>query len=351
MAEERAWLLSASNDKEEEIVAFIENHGGDFDGLIGSFYLPENMRRLRERLPTVCVSNRTGSRELPRVISDDVEIGRMAARFYLDKGHRSFAYVEFGAYSFSRERGQGFREVLEQHGKTCANYDWAERPLEEKPQRGQAWLRGLPKPVAIFTANDAIARYVAQACLDANLTIPEEVSILGVDDDETESLLAGMPLSSVRLPFEVIGRRAAERLARLMAGEPMIRDETRIPPEGVIERLSTDVIAVDDPQLSAALRYARDAPAALNTVRAAAEHAGISVRTLQYRARRRLGRRFYEVVLDLRLARARQMLLESNRSATEIARLCGLGSLPQLSRAFRRRYGCSPRELRRRAGR
>ncbi len=349
-AERRGWTLRADDDPPDMLRPYLETHGGEYRGVIGAFSDEALIRYLANcGLPAVNVSNRGGNDLPPRVISDDIEAGRLAARHFLAKGYASFAFMGFAGHRYSEERAAGFSEELAARGRSCrrieirgGDYDY-EKAQAERARR----LRALPKPLALFAANDIMARHAALACRAARLAVPDEVAILGADDDETESWLAGVPLSSVRMPFEAIGERAARLLAELLRGAPPPADPIRLPPTGVIERRSTDVAAVDDPILSRALQYAREAPAVAATLQAAAAHAGVSVRTLQYRCRARLGRRFHEVALDLRMQRARQMLMESNRTVAEVAGECGLGGPAQFSRLFRRHFGAAPVEFRR----
>lgn len=349
-AEEVRWVIRATMLEESAILPFLRAHPDDFAGVIGAFGDPHIMRQLRERLPAVNVSSRTRSSLLPRVIINDAQVGRAAAEYLLTKGYRHFAVVRFGGHEFSRQRACSFREALATRRLPCAEYNWAEAPLEEKLDRCAEWVRALPRPVAIFATNDTLAQNIVQTCREAHVAVPEEAAIVGVDDDETESWLAGIPLSSVRIPFETLGRRAAELLAHLMAGGAPPDEPIRIAPLGVVERRSSDVMAVDDPQLEKALRYALEAPRALSTVRAAASFAGLSVRALQYRCHQRLHRSFHEIVLEARLQRARHMLADTHRSVAEIAEICGFGGAPQFIRRFRRRYGVSPLQWRRNIG-
>lgn len=348
-AEVFGWTLRATDDTEPDILRYLSEHAADYTGVIGAFSNPSLMQFLRSNLPSVNVSNRAKLDLLPRVISDDVEVGRLAARHFLAKGYTSFAFIGIHGHRYSDERREGFLTELSRHGRECRVYTGEGVSPEDAPVFRDRFVRALPKPVALFAANDIMACHVAQAARAAGISVPDQAAILGVDDDETEGLLAGIPLSSVRIPFAAIGARAAALLAELLAGAPPPGAPIRLPPVGVIERRSTDVAAVDDPILSKALRYAREAPAVAATLRAAAAHAGISVRGLQYRCKARLGRRFHDVVLDLRLQRARQLLIESNLNVSEIAQACGLGAVAQFSRAFRKRFGAAPTQFRRQA--
>lgn len=349
-AEKVRWVIRATHLDDSALLSFLRGHWHEFSGVIGAFGHPNIMRWVHGRLPAVNVSNRTRSSPLPHVIADDARVGRTAAEYLFTKGYRHFAVIRFGGHEFSRQRARSFRNALAAHHLACAEYNWAEAPLDETFDRCAEWVRTLPKPVAIFATNDTLAQNLAQICREAQIAVPEDAAIVGVDDDETESWLAGIPLSSVRIPFETLGRRAAELLAHLMAGGAPPVEPTRIAPLGVVERRSSGVMAVGDPPLEKALRYALSAPRALSTVRAASAYAGLSVRTLEYRCRQRLRRSFHEIVLEARLQRARQMLADTHRSVAEIAELCGFGGASQFIRRFSRRYGISPLQWRRTAG-
>ena len=210
-----------------------------------------------------------------------------------------------------------------------------------------AWLKSLPRPVAIMACNDICGRQVLEASLGQGLNVPDDVAVLGVDDDGLICNLANPPLSSVAFNLEQAGYQAAEVLDGLMAGR--IREPQRImvPSLWVVARRSTDVIATDDRHLSGALRFIRDHARHAIGVSDVVQQAGLSRRGLEIRFRQILGRSIRSEIERVRLAFAKQLLLETALPLQRIATLVGFGSLPYLSNVFRRETGLTLAQFRR----
>jgi len=196
------------------------------------------------------------------VLWDSVAIGRMAARYFLDRHYTRFAFVgdTHSETYWSREREQTFRKVLQEAGHHfCHVYgpctaaeqlDWAvERP------RMEAWLKALPQPIALFAPNDRRGKQVLDACMDAGLSVPDEVAVLGVDNDEWICEAAVPTLSSIRCAPHQAGYQIAEHLDRLMRGERLPKREYLVFPTSVVTRQSTDWMAVEDQRMARALTH------------------------------------------------------------------------------------------------
>jgi LacI family transcriptional regulator len=194
-----------------------------------------------------------------------------------------------------------------------------------------------------------LARAVIREVTSLGAMVPDEVAVLGVDDDEIHCELAGVRLSSVRLNTEQIGHEAAALLGRLIAGGPKPQQPVLVYPAQVITRRSTDVVALSDPEVSAAVRFIRDRGGRGIGVEDLLERTLLARRTLEMRFRKALGRSPHQEIRRVQIERARSLLSGTDRPVGEIADACGFKETRQLSTAFHERFGISPRQYRRRA--
>lgn len=216
------------------------------DGLLVSIETLEMAQALESwRCPVVNVSNVMLGLTYPRVGADNVQVGRIAADHFLACGLRHFGYFGPQDQSYAVERRRSFSQALAEAQQSCFNYDLsAELPFDVYNQRWDInqsvyrWLHKLPKPVGVFTPSDNWGVQLLEVCRDVGLRVPEDVAVLGVDDDELDCDFARPRLSSVMLPAESIGYAAAELLDRLLAREATADTAILIPSPGVARRQS-----------------------------------------------------------------------------------------------------------------
>ena len=181
------------------------------------------------------------------------------------------------------------------------------------------------------------------------LQVPDQVAVLGVDNDEINCELAGVQLSSIRLNTEEIGYTAADLLSKLIAGEPPPEKPILIPPVEVITRRSSDVLALSDPEVAAVVRFIRDSGGRDINVDDLLKHTSLSRRSLEMRFRKALNRSPFQEIRRVQLERAQLLLARTDRPVREIADACGFKESRQLSIAFHERLGLTPRQYRRRS--
>lgn len=276
--------------------------------------------------------------------SDLRAIGELAAEHFLERRFVNFAFVgEIHDINWSRERGDAFAARVRLEGLACHRYgalsarerkDWA---LER--ERLGAWLKALPKPVAVFAAMDVRGRQVLDACLSVGLDVPHEVAVLAVDNDELICESTTPPLSSIALDAERMGYEAAEVLDSAMrTGRRHARVTRTFPPLHVVVRRSTEAMKIGDPVVAAALEFIwlnAQNPIGVPDV---VSHTGVSRRLLELRFRRALSGTIQEELQRTRLKRVRALLAESNLSVTAIAKAAGFTSKSYLGKVFRRVY-------------
>jgi len=283
---------------------------------------------------------------------DSQEAGRMAAEHLLGRGFKSFGYCGYAGRAWSRRRCEGFCDRLEKAGFRCAVFQPPKRkkPLlwqrERKPVT--AWLRSLPKPVGIMACNDLRGRQVLEASTLGEMPVPDDVAVVGVDDDQLVCELSNPPLSSVVLNAEQGGYRAAELLDALMFRRRRKPQLIKVEPLWVVARQSTDVLAVEDQAVATALRYIRENARAPIGVDNVVEQLDVSRRALEIRFKQSLGRSIRAEIQRMRLGWAKQLLVETNLPVARVAEAAGFNSLSYLSRVFRREVGETLSQYRRR---
>lgn len=296
-------------------------------------------------------------KEIPdtyRIVADDLAIATLAADHLLNRGFRHFAFVGYDTMYWSRRRKDGFAKAVGAAGFGCEVFVQSRGPgrrLWRWEQKALAeWLAALPKPTGLLACNDDRARQVVDACLTAGLSVPEEIAIVGADNDEFVCNLSNPPISSVALNVEEAGFEAARLLDDLMrGGRPQPRDI--IPATlGVVTRRSTEVTAIQDPTVAEAVRFIRANGRKPLQVSDVVEAAAVSRRGLYDRFRRALGCSVHEYIKKARVAEIERLLLDTETPVSEIAELLGFPSADHIASYFRSVRGVNPLTLRRQGG-
>ncbi len=312
----------------------------------------DEARLLATGLPVVNVSGRLDLPRLNNVINDDTRVGELAAAFFRRRGFAHFGYCGVSRHESSRRRGEGFKRVLAAEGATAAEVTLPEMPEGDavSPQavaRIGRWLASLARPLALFCFNDAVARAVTEACESASLRIPDDVALLGVDNEDIPLGFSAVALSSFELNRREIGFRASQRLLVLLKTPGLPPATDRVPPVKIVARGSTDKLAVNDPVVAAALDYIADHVGNVIYVDEIAREVGVSRRSLETRFRAALDTPVYAEVQRQQLERAEIMLKETpNLTIAEVAYACGFQDARHLAVVCRRKLGCTPGALR-----
>jgi LacI family transcriptional regulator len=312
---------------------------------------------LRTGSPTVDVRNILPGLGLPGVGPDNRAVVQLALSHFLDLRlrHVGFLGARRGENRYLDVRRDCFRELAEKAGlpsyfhcperKACGNWTW-----EQEQGRLAQWLKLLPKPVGVMACDDDRGLQVLDACLRTGLVVPDEVAIVGVNNDEALCRLTNPPLSSIDVNPERIGCEAAALLDRLMAGAKPPTQVAEFAPRGLVIRQSSDTIGVADPHVAAALRYIRahaSQPIAVSEVAGAAE---ISQSTLERRFTEVLRRTPNQEIRRVRLAHAQRLLTETDLPLATIAQKSGFRSIGYFCEVFHQQLGCTPGVFRRDRG-
>jgi LacI family transcriptional regulator len=308
--------------------------------------------------PVVNVCGALSDLPFPAVGIDNAAVGRAAAEHLLERGLKHFAYLGHGGFAFSTRREEGFAGRLAEAGyrahtfRAPAGGDFQPngRPLGP-PERLAAWLRGLPRPCGLFACNDIWGGYATEVCRRAAVAIPDEVAVVGVDDDDLLCELARPRLSSVRVPSESIGHEAAAWLDRLIAGGASQKEPMLLPPAGVKARQSSDLLAVEDAVVKGILRRMRECRADPLSVDDVVRGVAVSRRSAERRFRAVVGRGIAEELRRSRIEHAKGLLADTSLSVADVAARSGFASPQRFAVAFRREAHTTPSGYRERHGR
>jgi len=302
--------------------------------------------------PVVVLDNPIPPGTRPSVVTDGAALGRMAADYFLDRGYYHFGYVSGGATAGDGWWG-GFEARITAHAASTfsvlpAALRLGRRPYDEALGLVANWLQQLPKPSAVLTCDDQHGVVTIQAARLASLRVPEDVSVLGVQDEGIFRELGHVSLSSIALAAERMGFEAARMLHGLLEGRSVSREPLRVPPVEVITRRSTDCRVVADPDVRTALtwisHHLHERFAVVDLLNAVA----MSRSSIERRFKASLGRTPHEEVLRQRVERARTLLVDTDWDLKQIAAACGFAGREYFGNVFKKATGESPAAYRRR---
>lgn len=290
---------------------------------------------------------------LSRVSCDSLEIGRVAADYFLERHHTHFAFVgEINDIHWSQDRAEAFSARITEHGFKCHIYpgltarERNDFGIEQK--RLCAWLKALPKPVAIMAAWDVRGRQVLNACMKAGIPVPQEAAVLSVDNDEIICETTNPPLSSIQMGAEEACYQAAKVLDGLMRGKDVSRKHViTYGAVRIVTRRSTEAIRIADPLVVKTLEFIWLNIGSSINVADVARHLNVSRRLLEIHTRKALGRTVHDEIIRVRLNRAQSLLRDTRLTINEIAEACGFAGPSHFGRRFQDAFHTTPSAFRR----
>jgi len=301
----------------------------------------------RSKLPVVDVSADRLKSEFPRVSIDDKTVARIAVAHLQNKGLRAIAFIGDKRFVWSRQRSDEYRRLMKKLGEPCRIYkertgNFGGEGSDSELRSIARWLKNLPRPVGVFACYDNRALQVLEACQLSDFSVPTDVAVMGVDDDEVLCQLSHPPLTSVLPNARLTGYEAAAMLARMMHGERLATQTRYIEPLRVVERQSTDITAVDDPKIAAALRYINEHACEGIDVNDVLKAVPVSRTLFDSKFKALLGHTPHDHIVGKRIERARQLLSGSELTITVIAELVGFPNTSYFSTVFHRTVGITP---------
>ncbi len=326
----------------------------DCDGLIARIESEEEARVMADLgIPIIDIANSATGVLFSQVANDDYQTGVIGAHYLKELGSRNWGWCGVSGVRWARERLRGFiAGSLCPAGQVMAfnqSLGWWRRLYEESDEL-EAWLMGLHKPIALFCCNDLSAMKVELACQRLGISIPDEVMVLGVDNETLICELATPSISSIQPDCRMIGYEAASLLDDLLHGRITGRQSRKIAPLPIIERESTRYAHCSDEHVGDALRLIkREASYGLTAAEVAAESA-ISRRALEIRFKNERGRTILEEIVRQRLQEASRLLIYSALTVSEVGQLSGFASEHRFFALFKEAYGMTPLSYRKERG-
>ncbi len=321
------------------------------DGIIARIENEQTARYIQDAgLPAVDLSAFRIIPSLPYVETDDRAIGRLAVEHYLERGFKNFGFYGDSRFPWSKQRGASFEEHLTAQHYSCHTFV-AEQSHDRTMRVSERnklirWLHSLPKPIGIMACYDSRGQQLLEACRFANIAVPDEIAVIGVDNDELLCELSDPPLTSIQSNAVRTGYLAAELLERMMAGETIGSEAHLIEPLGIHIRLSTDVLAVDDKIVSEAVRFIREHAHEDIQVQDVLSELSISRRMLDSRFKKALGRTPHEEIIAVKVKEIKELLVETKLPLASIAEITGFKHTEYMSVVFMRATGKRPGQYR-----
>tara|TARA_R110002072_G_scaffold302615_1_gene486853 strand:+ start:144086 stop:145282 length:1197 start_codon:yes stop_codon:yes gene_type:complete len=347
-------LLHQEMSLDSELPAWIRN--SSVSGVIARVdtHTVDALRELQ--VPIVDVRCHRQFAGIPQVDTDNHRVAELAFEHLWDRGFRSFAWCGYQFATYSDERLKAFREFVTNSGHPLSVYQSRSElntSLTTIEQSGitdveplSRWLTSLDRPTGLFVCNDIRGQQVLNVCRRLEIAVPDDIAVIGVDDDEAVCQLSTPPLSSVRPDAASVGYRAAEILDGMMQGIMAPHDKETISPTGVVERLSTQVVAVADRELARVCRFIRENACRDIKVGDIIQFSSLSRRQLERRFRDELGHTPHEEITAVQIRRVKQLLAETTMTLEQIAPLAGYKHKESLSAVFKRETGETPGDYR-----
>jgi LacI family transcriptional regulator len=325
------------------------------DGIIARIttsQMSQALRRLRVPIINVSAIEIEGC-EGPRVTSDFHACAKLMADHFLDRGFQHFAYAGPLQHAYVRQHLDAVQLALQaaQADVSVARFDYRVQSVTNRgwavqDQKLKHWLAAQPKPLAVIGWATVAAAHVLDACRDEGLAVPDDVAVLSSDEDTLLNNATEPPMSGLLVASRQIGYRAAEMLDTLMRGGRLSVQTERIAPIEIVTRGSTETFAIDDRELLRAVVFMRQNAYRPLTVEEVAYAVPLARRSLERKFRDHFGRTPLEEISRLRMARAKQLLVQTDKSIAEVAEACGYGTPEYLATRFRKNLGMTPLKYR-----
>jgi len=347
--EHRPWsLYLAEHSRGDQPPSWLRGWRGD--GIIARIETAAMAKALRPlKIPVVDVSAARLIPSLPWLETDDAAFAQEAFAHLRERGFKRFAFCGDSRFNWSRWRAEHFQRAVEAEGGQCIHYEPTRRSPRDHIAHIESlarWLRKLPKPIGLMACYDIRGQQVLDACRRTGIAVPDEVAVIGVDNDELLCELSHPSLTSVIPNTHRTGYQAAALLDALMSGGPARMETCLIPPIGIATRQSTDVVAVEDRSLAMAMRYIRDHACEGINMKDVLRAVPQSRRRLETQFQRHFGRTPHEEILRVQLARAKQLLIQSDLPLPEIAERAGFKHGEYFSVVFKKHVGMPPSQYR-----
>ncbi|HPG40426.1 MAG TPA: DNA-binding transcriptional regulator [bacterium] len=303
------------------------------------------------KIPTILVQHDfTCPKNLPVIKTDSPAIAKMASEHFIEKGIKNLAFCGFDQYEWSNRRKinfcrynskAGFKTFTYNSPRDVHMYDW-----ENEQQHVSEWLKTLPKPVGILACNDDRGQHVLEVCKRIGFKVPEEVAVVGVDNDPMVCEIGDPPLSSIALNVEYAGYQAAKLLDQMINKKSVHGRPILVSPTHVVQRQSSDILAVNDSEVVSAIRFIRDNARNKILVGDVVKNTHVSRRTLEQRFQKTIHRSIVDEIRHVRVEWISKLLIETDLPVSQITAFFDFTDVEHISRYFKKEKGIGLREFR-----
>lgn len=319
-------------------------------GIIGQLYNEMETEFYESPLPVIAQDFKERFKKLPNITGLYRQTGKMGAEYFLKKGYHNFAFYGFNNIVWSRERAEGFETAVNNAGYEVHYFEHKKARSTDlwfyKSKSLTKWLKSLPKPVALMACDDNQGSHITEACKQNQIRVPQEVAILGVDNDVMLCELSDPPLSSIELDIEKGGYDAARALDLMIQGRVKFYRDIPVPPLKVITRPSTDIYASTDENIADALDFIHRKIETNLQVADIVKEVPMSRRSLEKRFLEVTGMPVYKYISNLRIEKMAEKLISTDQTIFEIALDMGLQDSKNIARQFRQIMGHTPVDYR-----
>ena len=302
-------------------------------------------------IPIIVQNYRDRNKAVSNLTGDYFNTGVMAAKFFLNRGYRNFAFYGFKGAIWSRERADGYSHEIEKQGYKLAVLENDNKDKEEWSYNHTVlgnWLQSLPKPVALFACDDHFALQISETCNVYNINVPDDIAILGVDNDDLLCNISDPSLSSIVLDVENGGYNAGKLLHQLITKEITEPFNIVVNPLIIERRKSTEKYAVSDKNIRTILNYIEKNYANHLSVEELVKQVPLSRRVLEKKFKEETGESLYQYIQNYRIDQFTRLLITTDYSLFEAALQSGFENYKNVSRIFRKYKSLSPAEYRKR---
>lgn len=283
------------------------------------------------------------------ITGDYIGTGKLAARFFIQKGYKNFAFYGYKGFKWSVERAEGYQREIEKIGGSYYYFEsddlngiqWSKSHAEL-----EEWLHYIPKPIALFACDDNFAIQISEICKMSKISIPQEISLLGVDNDELICNLSEPTISSIVLNIEKGGYEIGRRIDQLILNSNNEPFNISIDPLHLNLRNSTETYSISNKYIKEVVNYMENNFRDDYNIKLLTDLVPLSRRNLEIKFKEEIGTSVYQFILDCRIEHFAKLLISTDREVCEIAIEAGFNTCKNASRLFKKVKGCTPLEFR-----
>ena len=306
---------------------------------------------LNLKIPTIlAVHDSSYPKDVPVIKTDSQSIAGLASGHLMEKGLKNFAFFGYENYDWVKERKfyfssfnfeAGYKTEIYIPKKKRKKNEW-----ENEQQEVSKWINALPKPVGIFACNDDHGQYILEVCKLIDLRVPEDVAVIGVDNDPMICDISDPPLTSIALNVESAGYVAANLIDNMIDKKKVSQKQIMVYPSHVVQRQSTDILAVNDINVSQAIRFIKKNAKNKILVREVVKASGLNRRSLERKFKNEIHRSIYQEIQNVRVEMIAELIIETDLPISQITSLFNFTDAEHISRYFKRKKGVGLREFR-----